>query len=224
MRQPEDVIPHLGKGPLHWKEGRSAHALANHWWKVNALPSDVAQVLATARQFDGAELVDAFFERDTSLGDAWQGSQTDLLAILSLPTGGLAVMGVEAKVDETFGRLIAEELRKSLPSSDKKGRIERLSAMLGLDRHAQEVLGSLRYQLLHRTAAALFEAERYQARTAVMLVETFSANDAHWDDFRAFAEALGGAPAKGALCEVSVPGEIGLWLGWCNSASRTVFA
>lgn len=219
MKQPEDVIPHLGKGSLHWREGYSAQELAQHWWRFNAIPPDVREVLDTAEPFNGAELIDAFFERDTQLGDNGRCSQTDLLAILALCEGGLAVMGVEAKVNEPFGRLIGEEMIPGPATSRKQERIRRLCRMLGLDADGRKVW-DLRYQLLHRTAAALFEAERYRSNRAIMLVETFSREDAHWSDFAAFARALGGEPEKQRLCEVAVPGEVSIWLGWCNSAGR----
>src|SRR5690606_21916130 len=161
MKQPGDVIPHLGKGARHWKAGYSAHALATHWWRHNALPPDVRAALDTAVPFRGAELVDAFFERDTRLGDDGRCSQTDLLAVLGLAGGGLAVMGVEAKVAEPFGPLIGDELAGE-PSARKRERITRLARMIGLDPDGGH-MDDLRYQLLHRTAAALFEAERYRA-------------------------------------------------------------
>ncbi len=223
MKRPEDVIPHLGKGARHWKEGYSAQALATHWWRHNALPPDVARVLDTAEPFRGAELVDAFFERETALGDAAQGSQTDLMAVLGLAGGGLAVMGVEAKVNETFGKLIGEELAPGC-SARKRERIARLCRILGLDPDDRAHVAGLRYQLLHRTCAVLFEAQRYHARLGVTLVETFSAEDAHWGEFVTFVRALGGAAEKGRLCEVGVPGGVRLWLGWCNSAAAQAVA
>src|SRR5690606_24625990 len=123
-----------------------------------------------------------------------------------------------AKVNEPFGPLIADQMAGE-PSVRKRERIVRLARMLGLDPVDRVHVWDLRYQLLHRTAAALFEAQRYRADKAVMLVETFSAEDAHWGDFAAFVRALGGEAQKGRLCEVGVPGDVRLWVGWCNSGA-----
>ena len=49
----------------------------------------------------------------------------------------------------------------------------------------------LRYQLLHRTVAALLEAKRYQADAAMMLVHSFSAQQASFDDFSNFSRVIG---------------------------------
>ena len=84
MRQPEDVIPHLGKA-IHWKEGRSAKSLADSWFAANNLPLPVRAILDQAPEYQGATLVDAFLERCTSLEDGRATpSQTDLLADLGV--------------------------------------------------------------------------------------------------------------------------------------------
>ena len=91
----------------------------------------------------------------------------------------------------------------------ERERIARLARMLGLDPEVRATVWRLRYQLLHRTAAVLFDAARWRTLEAVMLVETFSAEDAHWGDFAAFVRAVGGVAEKGRL-----------WVGWCNSTER----
>lgn len=94
MRQPEDVIPHLGK-PIHWKEGRSAKSLADSWFSANDIPREVRAVLDQAPEYRKATLVDAFLERCTSLEDGRPtASQTDLLAILG--------MGEDEEYDELY--------------------------------------------------------------------------------------------------------------------------
>ena len=51
----------------------------------------------------------------------------------------------------------------------------------------------LRYQLFHRTVAAIHGAERYRAPTALLLVHSFSPAEARsgWADFAAFVRAIG---------------------------------
>ena len=103
----EDVIPHLGK-PTHWKQGRSAKAVADSWFQANDLPPRVRAVLDQSAELKGAELIDAWLERCTDLGDQrGTATQTDLLAALGAGDE-LAVMAVEAKVTESFGPLVSE--------------------------------------------------------------------------------------------------------------------
>lgn len=213
MSKPEDVIPHLGK-PSHYRPERSAYCLANSWIRENELPELVRLTLDTTPALAGAKLIEGFFERECCLGDGGRHSQTDLLALLSVGNN-LVVMSVEGKVDEPFGELVIDELRA--PTSLKKARIERLSALLGLSAITAE---PLRYQLIHRTAAAIYEAQRFHARTAVMMVHSFDGRDTGADDYRRFAEAL---KFEGAAPTLTVGpktfGEIELYLGW--TADRT---
>jgi hypothetical protein len=47
------------------------------------------------------------------------------------------------------------------------------------------------YQLLHRTAAALIEAERFNANTAVTLIHSFSGDRVGFKDYQAFISLFG---------------------------------
>ena len=211
LLKPEDVIPHLGR-PTHWKQGRSAKAMADSWFAANDLPPPVRAVLEQAPEFKGAELVDAWLERATDLGDGrGSASQTDLLAVLGLDDG-LAVMGVEAKVTESFGPTVAEWIADA--SAGKHARLEKLCALFGLD--AGNV-GDLRYQLFHRTAAAIYEARRYRACRAVMMVHSFCAEATSLGDYLAFFERLGASGAgRDKLGGPVGVGDVTLWTGWTS--------
>ena len=113
------------------------------------------------------------------------------------------MLGVEGKVDEPFGPLVSEWLTDA--SANKRARLSVLQETLGLADHN---VSNLRYQLLHRTAAAIYEAQRYKVRPAVMLVHSFSEDHSWSDDFRAFADAIG-TPVSGTnelSAEVEVEG------------------
>ena len=211
MRAPEDVIPHLGKA-IHWKEGRSAKSLADSWFAANDIPADVRAVLDQAAEYRGATLIDAFLERCTDLEDGRATpSQTDLLAILAT-RGGLAVMGVEAKVTESFGPVVEEWLDGG---DSKELRLQRLCAQLGLNRTSAL---PLRYQLLHRTVAAMLEARRYRTSRALMIVQSFCPQRTGFGDFAAFVEALGyGAMEADRLSASRELGDMDLRLGWVSS-------
>jgi len=176
----------LGKGERHWKKGYSAYELAHCWLgAADGVPERIRVVLDQSKSWQGAELLEAFFELETDLRSKGRPSQTDLLGLFRL-SGGLGVLAVEDKVEEPFGPLVDERLADGSPS--KRRRLEVLCEAVDL---APENTKPLRYQLLHRAAAALFEAERYRASEAIMLVHSFSRSGSWYDDFARFSEALG---------------------------------
>ncbi|WP_309622152.1 DUF6946 family protein [Novosphingobium sp.] len=167
MKQPADVIPHLGK-PSHWKQGRSAKSLADSWFFAGDIPASIRALLAQSEYLAGAELLEAWLERETDLQDGRATpSQTDLLALLGIGEK-LAVLGIEAKVDESFGPLVSEWLDGG--SAGKTHRLARLCELFELN--STEVR-DLRYQLFHRTAASILEAKRFRSDVAVLIVQSF---------------------------------------------------
>ena len=179
------VIPFLAQQEHHWKKGYSAYELAHSWVNAdNDIPASVRSVLDTCSDYADAALVEGLFERDVDLRTRGRRSQTDLLTFVKF-VHGYAVIAVEGKVDESFGDLVSTW---NDDSPGKELRLEALCASLGL-RVAD--VGGIRYQLLHRTASAIYEAQRYRTMWAVMLVHSFSATDASFHDFQAFAECMG---------------------------------
>jgi hypothetical protein len=215
LSKPEDVIPLLGKQEKHWKERYSAYETAHSWFAAQMqgrLPPSIRAILDTSPIFAAAKLSKAFFEKQTELDNLGRGpSQTDVLAILEIKSG-LAVLGVEGKVDESFGRIVSDWNDYS-PSKLRRlaGLIERLRLK------SSKSLGALRYQLIHRTVATLLEAEKAGAAEAVMLVQSFSPEEVKtgFSDFQDFAAAVGAPIAKpGELSQpVELP-EVRLRLGW----------
>jgi len=88
-------------------------------------------------------------------------------------------------VDEPFGPLV-REWRDGSPGKER--RLEVLLEQLSISE--QEAM-PLRYQLFHRTVAALIEAQRYKADVAMMLVHSFHQDHACFEDFRNFTHGLG---------------------------------
>lgn len=124
IERPEEIIPRLGKQELHWKKGRSAYELATSWMTVKSFPSPVMAVLEQTGEWRGAVLLEAIFERETALGSRGRPSQTDLLAVVALPTGN-AILGVEGKVDEPFG----PKVRDWLGGTENSNRHRRLNVL-----------------------------------------------------------------------------------------------
>jgi hypothetical protein len=187
--RPEDVIPHLAKGRGDWKRGFSAYELAHSWVPADGIPERVRTVLDGDSTFRGAELIEGFFERKVDLRTPGRPSQTDLLLLVKLQ-GGYGVIAIEGKVEEPFGPLVADW---NDGSSGRTRRLASLCRTLGL---APNEVAHLRYQLLHRTASAVYEARRYRCDQAMMLVHSFSRAGASFDDFAEFVAAMDLSPAR----------------------------
>lgn len=215
MLEPEDVINHLGKGIVHWKAGYSAQALATSWFSANGIPPAIRTTLETCADFSGADLVDAFFERTVDLGDGKEPTHTDLLAILRVH-GELAVLAVEGKRDETFGELVGDWLAAN---PERRVRLDRFCAQLRIP-HPKN---NLRYQLFHRALSAVLEAQRYCARRAVLLVQSFSEKMSGFDDFVAFAGNAGiaGPILPGQICGPITCSTVLLHMAWVSDDPGT---
>ena len=210
MLKPDDVIPHLARRELHWREGHSAHALATTWFRGNGLPRAVCALFASHDIFRDAELVDAILERKTNLRDGVVGqSQTDLLGILGVGLG-LAILAVEGKVEESFGPYVSEWM------DNTPARTRRLGVMTSLFGVSGHDVSTLRYQLFHRAASAIYEAQRYRASMAMLMVHSFSDKQSGWNDFAAFTLAISltrDAKPNEILGPVRV-GDINLYAAW----------
>jgi hypothetical protein len=123
---------------------------------------------------------------------------------------------IEAKAGEVFGELVKDWLPKQ---GVRSGKPERLSAIQGLLGIADADVSGIRYQLLHRTASALKEAERFRATKAIMLVQSFDrvADEQSWKDFIQFGEILGAKVGEGSLAKVNASTRVPLLIGWVNS-------
>jgi hypothetical protein len=209
LSKPEDVIPSLGKS-YHWKQGRSAFEAAYSWWMAQDVPAEIRRVLGQDPEFREITLEKATFEKQTQL-DRFRGpSQTDVLALVKI-LKGRAIIGVEAKVDESFGEFVKDWVDGS---ENKQRRLEGLISRLKLDPKATP---SLRYQLLHRCAAALIEAKEHGAAECAVIVQSFSPINiqAGFADFVAFSQAVG-TPVEtvGKISKRIELDGVGFRLGW----------
>jgi hypothetical protein len=214
IEKPEDIIPFLGKPDLHWKKEYSAYELAYSWVRADGFPPRVRAALDEVPEFRGANIVQAEFERQTDLRTRGRNSQTDLMVHVHAPAGDF-VIGVEGKVDEAFGETVGVWLQDK---NTRHTRLNALCAVLALD---PDNVGSLRYQLFHRTVAAIFEAQAYNYRQAVMLVHSFSPTKRWLSDFHAFASALGIADdLDGHISAPIQRGGVTLRLGWVSDQKQ----
>lgn len=201
----------LAKPDLHWKSGRSAMSAAACWESSDGLPPEIRTALNKGpSELHDLDLVMAVPEWEVTLPGGSTTSHTDVLAIATNPRG-LVIIAVEAKVDEPFGPTIGE--KRSESSAGQQERLAYLHTTLGL---ARPLPDPIRYQLVHRLASAVLTARKFHAATAVMLVQSFSPDSRWFDDFEAFASAIGSKPARDAVARIPSVQSPALYMGWCS--------
>jgi hypothetical protein len=201
--------------PTHWRPGYSAHSLAHTWHSHDGFPPSVAAAFAMS-PLGALEFVVGIPEYKVALPGGRTASQTDLFVLARTSAGRKVAIAVEGKVEEAFGDSTIEEWRNEA-SQGKQERITHLLRVLELP--DDESILRLRYQLFHRTASALIEAERLNAPVAVMLVHSFSPIRRWRDDYEAFASAFGADAGSGdglVRCAERFGRE--LYLGWVTDA------
>ena len=205
----------LAKPELHWKSGRSAMSAASSWESADGLPPEIRAALNSGpSELRGLDLVIAIPEWEVPLPGGATTSHTDVLAVAT-NASGLVIIAVEAKVDEAFGPTLGE--KRAEASAGQQERLAYLHQVLGL---STPLADGIRYQLVHRLASAALTATRFHAPTAVMLVQSFSQDSRWFDDFEAFASAIGTAAAKGSVAKVPSVQSPVLYMGWCSGDQR----
>lgn len=207
----------LGRPKLHWKKGYSAMTTAA-CWEENAplLPDGILGVLKASgdEALVGLKLLAALPEWKVPLPGGKRPSQTDVLAI-TRNEAGLVILGVEAKVEESFGPTLGKKRRNPTP-----GQRERISFLEGELGCTSPLADNIRYQLLHRTVSALLTARDFHAHAGVMLVQSFSQTAQGRKNFADFAGALAATPLTDDLYEIHTDGRPRLLTGWCQEDEK----
>lgn len=203
----------LAEPEKHWRTGYSARTLAHAWESSNGLPPEIARLFSQP-----TTLLLAIPEHKVALPGGRRESQTDLFALIRIGDR-TSTLAVEGKVNEPFGPTIEEWYKD--PSEGKQTRIAYLCSLLGFP---ETPLGSVRYQLLHRTASALIEADRFKTDEAAMIVHSFSAERMWFEDFANFATLFGASIEPDRLCSVKLSSNRTLHLGWATGDSKHLSA
>lgn len=200
----------LAKPDLHWKSGYSARSIAYSWTEARGFPREVKTVLEDTEtsSLHDLEFLIGIPEHEVPLPGGRRPSQNDVF-VLAKGSDGLVSIAVEGKVSEAFDKPV--DMRFANPTPGESARLEFLLELLGLERAA---VGSLGYQLLHRTASAILEAKRFGARHAIMLVHSFSQDLAHFEDYAAFVGLFGRTAEANRVTEAKRLDDITLHLGW----------
>lgn len=205
----------LAEPSKQWRTGYSARALAHSWQYANGFPAEIQAAFEKSSHFKDIELLLAIPEHQVPLPGGSRPSQNDVW-VLARANGNLVSIAVEGKVSESFGPTLGEW--RADESSGKVTRLAYLRRELGLP-DGLDLPGSIRYQLLHRTASAIIEAKRFGARQAMMLVHSFSQSHEWFEDYAAFASLFQTEVAIGQVVDAGTCGDIQLSLGWiCGDA------
>lgn len=202
-RGADDWRQFLADPVKHWKSRYSAKEAALSWEGASPnLPPEFIAILGQE-----AELLLAIPEHKVALPGGRRESQCDVFALVGV-NDKLISLAVEAKVNEPFGPTINEWLESA--STGKTARLKFICDLLGCELPA----GHLRYQLLHRTAAAILEARRFRTQHAAMIIQSFSPSHKWFEDFEAFCGFLGSEVVLNEPVEFTLPNAVTLTLGW----------
>jgi hypothetical protein len=210
----------LADPEIQWAPRKSALEMAVSWeaarTSARGLPAEVASALDSSSALSGAELVIGLPEHQVQIRGGGHASQTDLWTLLRRGQDFFS-MAVEAKAGEPLDDLVKDWLQNRRGRTRKPERLAALQKQLGLLNHdVQEI----RYQLLHRAASALIEAERFKATLAILLIQSFdqAADDRSWKDCIKFGELLGLEMCNGQVRPASIQTAVPLYFGWVSSS------
>lgn len=217
---PTDWRRLLADPATQWEPLKSALEMAVCWEAARdsdrGLPPEVLAAVDSVPELRGAHLLIGLPEHQVHVEGGGHPSQNDLWALLRV-RDDLISMAVEAKAGEPLDDLVRDWLPRERERSRKPERLSALQRRLGI---VGADVGHIRYQLLHRTVSALKEAERFGARWAVLLVQSFNrvADEGSWTDFVRFGHLMEASVSEGKFASSSRPTAVPLLIGWVTSA------
>lgn len=229
-RGPADWRALLANPARQWQPQFSAWSLAHHWEAARGqFPTDVAEALVQSADplIRGLEVLIAVPEHRTRLPGGGFPSHSDLFVLARGKRGTVAIV-VEGTVQEAFGEFVGEwlaaspELKRAhergVAGPDVTNRSRRMAGICRLLELNIMPPWTVRYQLLHRTAAAVLEARRFGASAAVMLVQSFDSGHAWFGDYAAFCALFGAAAERNVVNRIAtLEGGLPLFTGWVSS-------
>lgn len=213
ISSPEEWKNLLAEPEKQWRTGYSARTLAHCWLASDGIPAEITSLLATSQVPALRRILPLIVipEHQVPLPpSAGHPSQNDVFVLAKADDGALVSMTVEGKVSESFDKTVGEWNKPG--SAGKQERLTFLAQKLGIG----QVPDQIRYQLLHRTVSAVLEAERFCARYAVMVVQSFSPTDEWFDDYDRFLATFRVQSQVGQLVKLQQPGPITLYAGWAR--------
>jgi hypothetical protein len=217
----------LASPDRQWKRKYSAFEAAVAWETASARPSGLPKPIEQVFQDNGIcapVLLLAVAEHKVDLPGGNAASQCDVWAIVKT-VRGLLSLTVEAKAGEAFGDEILEKWlgagKTDLSIKNRKVRWEHVRANLPIGDSFLHV----RYQILHRCAAAIIEAKRWGCPNAAFIVQAFDKAelgkaDTNFKAYEEFCAALKLPAVRAGLSTTAVDG-ISLSVGWVDCPMAT---
>lgn len=217
-KTPDDWQRFLVNPSVQWRTGYSARTLAYCWHAANGFPAEIEQVFAAAgTPWVNADPLLIVPEYKVALEGRGGDSHNDIFVLARSTVGDLLCVMVEGKVNEPFGEPLGKWKAANHGFTDnKQQRLNYLLRELGLAAAPDDVY----YQLLHRTASAVIEARRYNARHALMLIHSFSPTAAWFDDYARFLALFGVTAQKDTLQPLTTRGDVVLSAAWVTGDAR----
>jgi len=216
-KDPEDWRPFLGRSDTQWRTGYSAKTLAYCWEEANGFPKEI-KTLFKESNFNTLKDIEPLFiipEHQVPLPPKGGNPSQNDVFVLAKSNGQLISITVEGKVSEPFGETM--EKRMANLSTGKRERLDFLKDQLGL---TKEFPNYIRYQLLHRTVSAILEAKRFTAKTAIMLVHSFSQEMKWFEDYKNFLNLFNVTAAPDQLTWVNRIQDVQLYCGWVTGDQK----
>jgi hypothetical protein len=212
IKRPKEWRKLLADPDKQWKPGYSAYEIAHSWLAVNGFPSEVKSLFSTSPcpALQKTVMLLGIPEHKVYIPPhPGHASQNDLFVLAKAGDGELISITIEGKVAESFGPTLAGWKKQFTPG--KTVRWEFLKEVLGLPK---EPPSNVRYQLFHRMASAVVEARQFNAKYAVMIIQSFSPEQVGLVDFLDFVKLFGAETEAGQLVHLIDLSGISVYAGW----------
>ena len=214
---PDEWRKFLADQGKQWRQGYSARELARCWERANGFPAEIRSLFSGSGNevLNELALLLAIPQYQVDLPGKGRPAQSDLFVLARAKDSQLVTMMVDGKVAEPFGDTLETWLKSG--SKSKKERLGLLCEVLGLP---TKLPMNIRYQLLNRTASAIIEAKRFNAKYAIMMVHSFSPKHQWFSDYQDFLGLFGLMARVNELIELPNPHGIKVYAGWVVGKRR----
>ena len=184
----------------HWKPGRSAYSIAD--FIVNRQGARNLGARISSALGDSVEFLQLIPEYGVRFDRYGKGRFHDLGIFGRTKSGKSLFVGVEAKVDESFGKYVSDEWQEAeelMARGERTRKPQRIRELCARFHGGPEVPTNpdIRYQLLHGTAGTVcVEADISVFYVAVFVTDDYdrSIGESNYRDYRQFIEWAGGKP------------------------------
>jgi len=208
----------LANPATQWERGYSALETAVSWETAakssSGLPKPIETLLLNFG-YASPELLLAVAEHKVPLAGKGNDSQCDVWALIKTSIGTLS-LSVEAKAKEPFGdgnKTLDVWLKEGADAKNRQlrwGNVKENLPQVDGDDYSQ-----VPYQLLHRCATAVIEANRFGLQHAIFIVQAFESPDKNFLMYSRLCQAMGINAQRGQMSGVKV-GNISLSVGWAD--------